>query len=964
MRNGVFLMAAILVACGVRAANLVAEGEISVPTVPAEYRLADGGTGAMLENFEEELTWNRCLKVTVTKNARTKGGKDRTVVEFLAGGTKDAPGYPVVGGKKYRFSFEARGTVAHAVAKLRYVRANGAADEVKSDLGEFNVTKDWTRFGGSFVAPEDARTVSIAIWLFADFEKWPGGVYPFPEGSCLLLDKFSLDPVTVGREIWPARALVLPDDPADEAVAGDFSLCGVTRLAAELPSRLHVRRTAEGLRFELEMSGATPVSGKDGVWGGDSAELMIRGADAKADPLHYAVGPDGRTWAAETNPKESACACAAAVTGETDWTARFEISWRALGFASEPAKGTVLRFNVARNAPSVADRAKRVSSFGYVGLNFSEYDRYPVLFVGAPGGLEPGADAGAFYLAREEAKEKERLAKLQREKCVVAQLPVDFDPSVPFLPDELMDPSAKLVCTAAVNERAALPVAIANMTDAPEEFRVQVVRGYEKVDWQGYGHLTSGLKTSDGRVIGKDRITLMRGVRFRDADAKDRGTRYDVLAKLDAVSAVPVPPKEAGLLWIEIRTDGLEPGLYRGRLLVTRMVGGEGKTGKLRDVIRYKTVDGVEKCPVIGDDTKEIPIEFEVLPLELEPADFGFCGYAAPHTEMEIAAMDELGSVGSLVSPWGFKFACDADGRIVERRLSETVRRDIERIRDKAAKRGANPRIMVGYSWYTVFRKAHAKENKLEPQSAAYWRAYREYTRFLADTMCELGVATDDYMVEVIDEPAHNKMTREEVVNAYRIAKETAPDLQLVVTEGEKAFFEDLFPYVDLWIFRFVHYGDPQIQEYARRMRGAGKRLSMYACYTSPRQDPHRYYRQLSWKAAAWGAPFVSLYQLFDNPHEVSFRRTTYGGIAYWTEDGLIPSIRQKSMEAGITDVRYMRALERLAARTADAALIREVRSLVERSIEEVTRTKQHDPTTTTRFREACARLIRKLICS
>ena len=943
--------------------NVVSDGEIESKAVPAWSYLAKGTKGVKLGVFEEDLTWNRCLRLDVVKNARPKKtGGERTNATLLLGGTKAKPGWPVVGGRKYKFSFEARGTVAHANSAFCSWGADGKQSRAATSVGKFKVTKEWMQYKGTFTVPDNAVTAALEFKLFADSGKWPGGEYPFPEGSYLLLDKIVLEPLTSGREIWPSRAVVLGEAADAELRFDDFCQLASGRRSANVPTKMTVRNTADGLRFELEMSGAKPLTSKGGIWGGDSAELIICGTDPKADPLHWAVGPDGKTWAADTNPAGATCRMTGAVAGEETWKATFDLPWKSLGFDARPPKGTALRFNVGRNTLSIADRFKRMSVFGFNGGEFRVKSRFAVLYVGAPEGLAEGGDASAFYLSAAEAAEKERVAKLQREPVVVAQMPVTLDPSVPFLPDELMEPSERLVCTAAVNEHAALPVAIANMTDATEEFRVQIVRGYEQVDWQGNARLMPGLKSDAGDVIGKDRITLMRGVRFRDADTRDRGTRYDILSKLDAVSALPVSPKEAGLLWVEIRTDGLKPGLYRGKLLVTRLVAGKSASGKPRDVVRYKTIKGVKRCPVIADDTKEIPIEFEVLPLELDLADFGFCGYAAPHTEMELAEMDAFGAVGSLVSPWGFKFACDAEGKITERRLSPAVRRDIERIRDKAAKRGANPRIVVGYSWYTVFSKAHAKENKLELRSEAYWRAYREYTQFLADTMRELGVGTDDYVVEVIDEPANRKnMTHEEVVNAYRYAKEAAPEMQLLVTEGEKVYFDDLFPYVDLWIFRYVHYDDPKIQGYAKRMRDAGKRLSMYACYTSPRQDPHRYYRQLSWKAAAWGAPFVSLYQYFDNPLEVSFRRTTYGGITYWTDDGLVPSVRQKALEAGLNDVRYMRALERLAAKSSDAGLAQRVKDLIEKSIEEVTRKRQHDPETAPRFRAKCAELVKGL---
>lgn len=739
------------VPCG--AANLVADGEILGTTVPAEYCLAADCTGVTLENFEETLTWNRCLKLTITKNQRTKTGKERTSICLYVGGGGREKAYPVSGGKRYRLSFEAKGTVPYAVVKVRRFHADGRVDEERTSLGSIAISGEWTQYKGGFVVPEDVTAVSLAIWMFADYEKYPGEFpgadYPYPEGSALFLDKFSVEP----------------------------SLS-----------------VLEGLLGE-----------------------------------HFAV----------------------------------------------------------------------------------------------------------------------------------AQVPVCVDPTIPFLPDELAHPSTNLSFRAAENECGELPIAIANLTDQTEEFRVQVTRGFESVDWMSSGKLMPGFRSESGDVIGPERITVRRGVRMRDSDATDRGARYDILAKVDSVSAIPVPSKEAGLVWIEVRTEDLKPGVYRGRLQVTALVGGAAENSKRP--IDNQTIDGVEKCPVVrGDDTKVIPIEFEILPFAIERSDFGFNGFAAPHTEGEIGYLNDLGGVYALVSPWGFRFTCDTNGVITARQLRPKIRKDIERIRDRARRVGKMPRILVGYSWYNVFRKVQAKENGLEFQSEAYWRAYREYTRFLADTMKELGLGFDDWAVEVIDEPIFG-MQHDEAVKAYRLAKESVQEMRLLVTEGEKEFFEDLFPYVDTWIFRFAHFEDERIAGYAKRMREAGKNVSVYACYTSPRQDPSRYYRQLSWKTAAWGGSFVSLYQFIDNPYDASFHRATYGGVTYWTDEGLIPSIRLKSLLAGMTDIRYLRMLERLAAGSGDAALMRETQEFVAKSIDEVTRTQQNDAARPDGFRHECVRFIERI---
>ena len=949
--------------CGsAMAVSMVADGEIESKATPAWSWLTKETKGVTLGVFEEDATWNLCLRLDVVKNGRTKKtGAETTNASLLLGGTAAKPGYPVVGGRKYKFSFEAKGTVDHAHSAFRCWNAAGKMTRGATTVGTFRATDQWMQYKGTFTVPDDATTAAIEFKLYADFERYPGGVYPFPEESYLLLDKFSIEPVTAGRAIWPSRAEVLPEGGA--ASFDDFWMFASGRTSANVPTKMTVRDAAEGLRFELEMSGAKPLLAKDVVWSGDSAELVICGTDPKADQLHWVVGPNGMTWAEDTNPASATCAMTGAVTGADAWKATFDLPWTSLGYAERPPKGTALRFNVGRNTLSIANKRERMTVFGFNGGDFKDKSRFAVLYVGAPEGLAVGGDASAFYLNAAEKAEKERLAKLARERIVVAQMPIDLDPSVPFLPDELMDPSEKLSFAAAIGERGELPVAIANMTEEFEELYVQVVRGYEKVEWQGHGKQMPGLRRADGKAIGRERLTLRRGVRFRDSDAKDHGVRYDILAKMNEPSALPVPSKEAGLFWLEVDTTGLEPGVYRGELIVTALAGGRcaSKGTSNKEGVSYETVDGVEKSPVIRDDSKIVPIEFEVLPFELDRADFGYLAYEQPHGVAEIDFLNEMGGCAHLVTPWGFTFACDAQGHITKYEVIEHTRQDALRIKARARRFGDQPTVVIGYSWYEVFRKVHAKRNNLKPQSEAYWTAYREHTRHLVEEMKKMGFSFDEWTVEVIDEPNLRRFTREEVVNAYRIAREVEPKMSLLVTEGEHTFFEAIFPYVNVWVFKYFGYDTPKYQEYAKRMHAAGKTVSMYACATSPRQNAHRYYRQLSWKAAGWGSRYVSLYEFKDLPYEATFRRTTYGGIVYWTAGEIDPSVRQKSMAAGLNDVRYLRLLERLAAKSSDAALAAEAKDFIARSIEEVTRTKQHDPTATTRFRAKCVELIGKI---
>lgn len=955
--RGIVFCALLLACCPGAAVNLLDDGDIEGTGVPAAYRLDENAWMGTLANCEEDLTWNRCLKLTLAKIHVYSEGQKYVNLTFEAGGTKESPGFAVRAGEKYRFSFEARGTIPSAGVQFKVWDADGKPKIVPNSLGNVNFTAGWLTYRGTMTVPDGAVRAALVLRFFANEKKWPNPPCAYAVGQELFLDRFVVEPVSAGREIWPVRALVLPENAGAKVVADGFSLFGKSSARSPLASRLVVRSDGDKLVFGVSFSGVGPKSVKGNprgqIWDGDSVEVFVQMRDPKADPLHVVLGVDGlRFTDASPTANESSWVGKVVHADADGWKAVIEIPWKSLGYAARPSDGSTVRFNVVRNALNA--KKDRISVFSFTGTELKNAARFAVLYLGTPKGLT--GDPSAFWLQGERRKEKERLDRLSRAGCIVTQMPVDLDVSLPFLPDELLDPTPKLALRGAVNERVQLPVAVANMTDAAEEYRVRLVCGYEKLRGNGYGSLADGLKSSDGKVIGLDRITLRRGVRYRDSDAKGHGSRYDVLARMDEVGALPVAAKDAGLLWIEINCAGVAPGRYAGELQLTPLVSGTWRKTK------YETRGIVANCPVIEDDTKKIPVELEVLPFAIDVADFGFCGYITPNCNADIDWLNRLGGVAAMISPWSFASTFDAEGNLQKFTVGEDARFALELIRRRQDRQGTTPRLMAGYGTYEIFRRVHAKNSNLKPDSAAYWKAYGEYCRAYADFLVKSGFQYDDWLAEVIDEPDTRRFTHEEVTKAFRIARESVPQMKLCVTNGELEFFDEISPYVDLWIFKFFVYNDPKMQSYARQMRERGAEVSIYACYTEPRQNSHRYYRQLCWKAAAWGAKFVSLYQLRDWPQEVAFRKTTTGGIIHPIPGGCVPTVRFMSVEAGLNDIRYLKRLERLAETCPDAALRQEAQAFVRRSYEYVTRTSQHDPFATERFRDGCIELIRRLL--
>ena len=75
-------------------------------------------------------------------------------------------------------------------------------------------------------------------------------------------------------------------------------------------------------------------------------------------------------------------------------------------------------------------------------------------------------------------QEQDLFLKLSKQKFIIAQVSPDTTPVIPFLPSELNAPQDKFKVRAAINEHAPLVLALANMTDKMEEYRVVLHSGH------------------------------------------------------------------------------------------------------------------------------------------------------------------------------------------------------------------------------------------------------------------------------------------------------------------------------------------------------------------------------------------------------------------------------------------------------------------------------------------------------
>ncbi|MBR4665905.1 MAG: DUF4091 domain-containing protein, partial [Lentisphaeria bacterium] len=168
-------------------------------------------------------------------------------------------------------------------------------------------------------------------------------------------------------------------------------------------------------------------------------------------------------------------------------------------------------------------------------------------------------------------------------------------------------------------------------------------------------------------------------------------------------------------------------------------------------------------------------------------------------------------------------------------------------------------------------------------------------------------------------------------------------------------------PHLDQWIIHSSATSIPERRKMFDRFKVlSGKKTGIYMCGTNMRQDCYRYYRLLPWNVLEAGADFVSLYQLFPQSMANDLYRIPFGDAAYVLPDTVLPSVRLEFFRMGMTDVRYLRLLEKLAS--GNSKQDREDRDFVRKAAHEVYLVSPHDAGLAGKMREEAIRRILKRI--
>ena len=151
--------------------------------------------GGSHEQFVEEATWNKCLKLTAgPKLTHKKSGNSVSCADVIISGP-GGKGIPVEPDQFYDYSFELKGDLKRVVLHIvEYGTENGKPVSRFAEKGlRFVPGKEWTLFRGRFRAGKSAERIELqfVLWTYVDMPERFGNDL-FKPGASLFIDNVSV----------------------------------------------------------------------------------------------------------------------------------------------------------------------------------------------------------------------------------------------------------------------------------------------------------------------------------------------------------------------------------------------------------------------------------------------------------------------------------------------------------------------------------------------------------------------------------------------------------------------------------------------------------------------------------------------------------------------------------------------------------------------------------------------------
>lgn len=990
--------------------NLIRNSEVN-DKLQDEFRRTGSAEYFQLSVETEDLTWNKCAKLSIKSYYIAKDGKKKVNFGVIIGGEKGKAGFPVKDDTTYEFSVELKGTAPHA--SVRAFQWNGNCDyykdrkNLKTSIGRVKVQKEWTVYTGTFKTIKGAKRAALFIQLWDESQ---GGKIATSEKDYLLIDKITIKEKsrksvntiqalekTVVVEKKAVNAIKTNQPPIVDGKINDaaWNKASLIKSFVDYKTSNKVNADTEAKilydndNLYLAVKCREPdisklkanikTNGSNEIWKDDIIEIFFSPLTPDRVLSQFVVSAGGGRWmnlGDKYGDWDAKVSC-----GKDFWTAEIKIPLKVLGWKTAPKPGDMARFNVCRERTPV----KELSCWAPVRANFHDQENFGILVVDSfssnlaqeisdirnelaalpesdnskktaseldnissqISGQTSAAVFSSIYAKLQSVRAQLKFLKSGSRKYTVSMVSPTSNFAVPFMPDEAFEPQDKFSLRAAVNEYKAMPVAITNMTSKAAAYRVIIFNGM-----MDNGIEIPGLK--DG--FSEERIVMREAVRVKDSETDKHGLILDPLPLMNQAYTITVPAKQSSIVWITFNCSDVKPGLYTGKVRVI----------PLSEPAKYVLKGGWQYT----GEMQDIPVSLEILPINLpKTPSHPLWLMRDAATESFFKSMIEHDNRVFQLSPWLFTFEFNQDGTIKDYDLPQ-AEKNIRQHLVWAKKYNARISFLVGFSAYGVFHKVHAKQFKYGSQE---WKnAWTNWLTGVAKVMRKSGVKPEECIIETWDEP-HLKDV-DAVLLTSQLAKKAGSGMQMQVTFGATrhniSFLNKLIEYVDVWCAWGSFFEDKEYRDFFMSIkRNPAKKLWFYYCSTNLREPLYRYYRRHAWTGLNYNTQIIGLYNFINGPGgyygRQSWKTTCTGGVVYRSFDQCIPSIRYECLRIGMTDIKYIAKLKELsdnaAKNGASASLVAEASKLLTEGTYKVAVSMAHDTKAADKIRDKAIELILKL---
>ncbi len=975
MRKSLFLFFASVAVCFAQG-NLLVNGGFDEKINTELFSDYTPGTFELTQ-YIEDGTWNKCLRVELKKITIAEEGNKRVGIFMHFGRTGKQPGFKAKPNTIYQFSFDIKGD-APGGASTKAVSWNGdgikiwdkSRKQISTSLNGFAVNSEWTHMEGTFRTGADTERIALGISLWGDSAQQ--SVFKWKEGHYVLLDNLVVKEKLDIAQAGPAKSAPAEDWRKYECLPLkiDSFINAKDGKPSPLKCKAEVSVEGDAVRVIVECTAETPIKANvkenRDIWRDDVVEVFFgptAAADRTLSQFVLAAGGGRYCGRGGSSVNEMDSWKAVPTVNGNSWKADFTIPFTVLGYAGKPAAGESILFNIS------LQHEKEQPTWSPVRGNFHDTARFNMIIFGTAAdyaakciaeikdcpeeladkrkdiakGNPTAAEAHKRFV---ELKDEIREFRLGKATFLVGTLPVTADYELPLeidISNIIFNGNQPIKLRGAINEVVSLPVTITNRTDETEAYRVILHPNRQQSDFELLG-------LADG--FPKENVEMLEAIAQKDSDKYGAKRRYDALPKMNQAFVVTVPPRQTGMVWINLDCTGVEPKTYTGSIRVSPL-------SEKASLASRKYVGPM----------KDYKVSLEVLPIELDfknpekPTWLMERGSTESFFEKEIA----LGGRFIMVSPWSFGFKFDEQGNVLNPDLPKVVdwlKAHVERYERHGVRNGVL--FLVSFGSYMTFEQQYMNK-KIKVMSPEWRNCWANNLKAMHEVFRKAGVKDSEWGIEVFDEPPGKSIERD--LEVTKIARETLPGIFLEMTwaapnHGQTPeTIRKFAPYLDSHCFWGGLVSAPDYRVLLKELQAEGKDYMMYYCNTSMRESLYRYYRLHSWRAWECGAKVIALYYFVDAPYggpgAVNWKTAAAGGLTYRSDNDCVSTVRHQAFRMGVTDSAYLGHLKRLAAK-GDSALHKEAKAFLESAPKTAIR-EAHDPKCADRLRDKAIELILKL---